>query len=201
MRQIVTEWFRLPAVWPLLAATLTGFEPPVTVWSGACGTGEEAYSAAILLHDHGIAGQVLASDLDADLLKVAERARYDRANIATNVGEGRLTRVQVAKHFRPVHGGFVVAPHIRERVTFTVRELGADSAPACDVALLRNVWRHLDLAVQARVMREVHELLPAEGRLGLGGGDLLNARLEPVEPVGLSRYFAEAEHSCVWRPR
>lgn len=92
MRQIVTEWFRIPAVWPLLAATLAGLGRPVTVWSGACGTGEEAYSAAILLHDHGIPGQVLASDLDADLLKVAERGRYDRANIDTNLREGRLSR-------------------------------------------------------------------------------------------------------------
>ncbi|MFF0243957.1 CheR family methyltransferase [Streptosporangium sandarakinum] len=206
MRYIITEWFRIPRVWPILADVLTAFGRPVTVWSGACGTGEEAYSAAILLHDHGIPGKVIASDVDKDLLALAEAGRYSRANITGNMREGRLTRGQVAQHFRPVHGGHVVAPHIRERVTFTVRELGVDPLPSCDVALLRNVWRHLKPSAQARLSREVHEVLPAGGRLALGGGDLVafdSAALQmcAVEPFELSTYFVEAEHGCIWRPR
>ncbi len=200
MREIMTDWFRIPRVWPLLAATLTAFDRPVTVWSGACGTGEEAYSAAMLLHDHGIPGRVLASDIDADLLAIAEAGRYDLPSPTLTPRLGALSRAKIAKHFRPVRGGHQVAPHIRERVTFTVAELGVAPTPACDVALLRNVWRHLDAATQARLAREVHEALPAGGRLGLGGADLLDARLNDVEPRDLSRFFTEAEHGCIWRP-
>jgi len=201
VRRIVTEWFRIPRVWPILAAALAAFDRPVTVWSGACGSGEEAWSAAILLDEHGIGGQVLATDLDPDLLAIAEAGHYSARDVRSNVAEGRLTRAQVSRHLRPADGGYTVAPHLRRRVTFRRLCLGEDAAPACDAALLRNVWRHLEHDTQARLMREVHARLPATGRLVLGGGDLLNVRLEAVEPPGLSRYFTRAGHDCVWRPR
>ncbi|WP_256862557.1 hypothetical protein [Microbispora sp. GKU 823] len=35
------------------------------------------------------------------------------------------------------------------------------------------MWRHLKPPVQARLSREVHEVLSAEGVSGWGGGDLV----------------------------
>ena len=70
MRRIVTEWFRIPRVWPILAAALAAFDRPVTVWSGACGSGEEAWAAAILLDEPatGVARGQAAVLYDGDVV-------------------------------------------------------------------------------------------------------------------------------------
>lgn len=212
MRQIVTEWFRTPRVWPILARLLAATGRPVTVWSGGCGTGEEPYSAAILLADHGIPGRIVATDLDADLVAIAQRATYHARDIDTNVHEGRLTRAQVARYFiADRQGGYTVRREIRARVAFGTGTLGVDAPPSCDVALCRNVWRHIDRGAQGRLARHIQAALPDTGRLVLGGGDLTATRpgadltqLTPADlvdywPTGLRRRFAEADHELVWR--
>lgn len=203
MRRIVTEWFRVPRVWPHVARHLASLGRPVTVWSGGCGTGQEAYSAAILLAERGIPGCVVATDIDADLLAVAERGEYQARDVHLDVDERRLTAAQVARYFVRSRGRYTVRTEIRERVSFAQGTLGADRPPACDVAFVRNVWRHIDAQAQRRLARQIHAALPAEGLLLLGGGDLMDpATMTDIEPAGLSRYFVEAEqHELIWLPR
>ncbi len=205
-RRIVTEWFRVPAVWPLLAARLAGVDGPVTVWSGACGTGEEAYSAAILLEQHGLPGEVYATDIDAPNLATAEAGVYERAAIEREVTEGRLTAEQVARYFEPRGRHHLrVRRAVRERVEFGTLRLGEDAAPECHAALLRNVWRHLTPEAQQLGVDDVWDALDRRGVLLLGGGDLMAAGpgggLVPAEPVGLRvRFRPTVFHSLVWRP-
>ncbi|MGC9381507.1 CheR family methyltransferase [Streptomyces sp. MH13] len=204
-RRIVTEWFRVPAVWPLLAARLDRVGGPVTVWSGACGTGEEAYSAAILLEEQGIDGEVYATDVDAPNLATARAGVYDRAALDREVAEGRLTAAQVARYFEPRGRHHLrVRRSVRDRVEFGMLRLGADPAPECHAALLRNVWRHLSLEAQRIGVDDVWDALDPCGVLLLGGGDLVRVGdgggVVPTEPRGLSVRFREAEHSLIWRP-
>lgn len=143
----------------------------------------------------------------------AEAGRYGGHALAVNVAEGRLSRTQVRRHFIERRGVFTVAPAIRRRVTFSVGRLGTDPMPLCDVALCRNVWRHLDRGAQGRLARHLQAALPDAGRLVLGGGDLTAPRpgadltqltaadLVDYWPAGLRRRFAGAEHDLVWRKR
>ncbi|MEU3413751.1 CheR family methyltransferase [Streptomyces sp. NPDC006658] len=204
-RRIVTEWFRVPAVWPLLVRRLERVGGPVTVWSGACGTGEEAYSAAILLDEHGIEGEVYATDIDVPNLATARAGVYEQAAIGREVAEGRLTSEQVARYFEP-HGRHQlrVRRAVRDRVEFGTLRLGEDLAPECHAALLRNVWRHLSPEAQRAGIDDVWDALDRRGVLLLGGGDLMrvgdDGGLVPTEPEGLSVRFREAEHALIWRP-
>ncbi|RPK93783.1 CheR family methyltransferase [Streptomyces sp. ADI98-10] len=206
-RRIVTEWFRVPAVWALLEVQLFGRSDDVTVWTGACGTGEEAYSAAITLERRSICGQVLATDIDRANLDVARAGRYELRVLENEVNEGRLWADDLWRYFEPdADARFLrVTPAVRERVTFGVLDLGVDPVPACDVAMLRNVWRHLGPAAQRRAAAGVRAALRDEGRLYLGGGDLMRpdgwGGLESVAPAGLVEHFAQAEHSLIWRPQ
>ncbi|MCH7229603.1 hypothetical protein L0U85_01810 [Glycomyces sp. L485] len=207
MRRIVTEWFRVPRVWPHVEKHLAGLDRPLVVWSGGCGTGEEPYSAAIMLEELGIPGRVVATDLDEQLLAIARQGEYSRRNITLNLDERRLTTQQVGQYFDYADGRYTVRAEIRQRVDFAVGALGTDQPPQCDVAFVRNVWRHLGAAVQRRLAAQVHECLPADGLLLLGGGDLMTQdpitlELKEIEPAGLSQYFAESrEHELIWRPR
>lgn len=208
-RRIVTEWFRVPKVWPLLAAQLATMDRPVTVWSGACGTGQEAYSAAILLIDRGIPGHVIATDIDRGNLATARRAVYAREDLERDVQCGRLTADQVARHFDPARGdGLRVRREVRDRVQFGVLNLRHDRLPACDVALVRNVWRHLARHHQWRLARGMRAALPADGRLVLGYADWWvktdgGRDMRPGEPAGLRQCFtpAEGRAELIWRPR
>ncbi|MFG2671158.1 CheR family methyltransferase [Streptomyces sp. NPDC048445] len=206
-RTIVTEWFRVPAVWPLLAAQLAENDGPVTVWSGACGTGQEAYSAAILLAERNLDGEVYATDIDLPNLETARRGEYPSNAIALQVREGRLTADQVAQHFTQMPDGRTmrVRDEIRARVEFGTLKLGSDPAPECHAALLRNVWRHLRRPFHRWALADVHSALIGRGPLILGGADLvaLNSQGQPVPtaPAGLSRYFTESpEHGLIWHP-
>ncbi|MER8003402.1 CheR family methyltransferase [Streptomyces sp. NPDC095613] len=188
----VTGWFRMPRVWPVIARTLKTFAEPVTVWSGACATGEEPYSAAILLRELRISGRVLASDVNDAHLTTAERGWY-----------ADLEGVPVAQqrvHFRAADGGYRVRHHVRAGVEFSRRELGDEDIPECHVALVRNVWRYLNGRQQERLAVQLREALAPGGILILGGADLLTADLVPVVPRGLLNHFAPtAESAAVFR--
>jgi len=65
-------------VLPFIAQHLAALERPVTVWSAACASGEEAYSLAIMLEREGIDGRVLTSDMNPQLVAAAQKARHPR---------------------------------------------------------------------------------------------------------------------------
>jgi chemotaxis methyl-accepting protein methylase len=205
-RKIVTEWFRTPCIWPLLAERMQALTRSAVIWSGACGTGQEAYSAAILLLQHGIRGRVLATDIDRPNLDTARAGRYPREQISAEVTEGRLTVDQVARYFvRADDGTMEVHPDVQALVSFAELKLGQDAAPRCDLAMLRNVWRHLTPPTQALVADQAHRALRAGGRLVLGGGDLMrpdsSGQLVDVMPRGLADHFVKTIHPLIWRPR
>ncbi|MEU0585709.1 CheR family methyltransferase [Streptomyces sp. NPDC006132] len=199
-RKIVTEWFRMPAVWPIIGDALAQFDEPVTVWSGACGTGEEPYSAAILMEERGLRGRVTASDIDVPNLRTAARGWYAGPSIRRELADGRMTAEQLCSHFVPRKGGYVVRPGVRDRVSFSALHLGSDAPPECHVALLRNVWRHIEPAGQATLTAQLSKTLAPGGLLVLGGADLLTPTLEPTYPRGLLDHFTPSGfHSAVWR--
>lgn len=200
-RKIYTEWFRSPAMWPLLTEHLQTLQRPVTVWSAACGTGQEAYSAAIMLAQHNIPGRVIATDIDRPNLDIARTGVYPRHETRF-----RLTTRQVDRYFVVSDGGSLqVGQEIRALVTFDELCLGRDAAPRCDVALLCNVWRHLSRQEQGQVADQVRRALNPGGRLVVGSADLLEpddgGQLREVQPRGLGDHFVETRHYLIWRPR
>ncbi|AQA20485.1 cheR methyltransferase, SAM binding domain protein [Rhodococcus sp. MTM3W5.2] len=70
-----TGWFRSPKVWRHLGAYVRGRER-CDIWSAACSTGEEAYSAAIMLDALGVDGTVYASDVNPDAVAAARASSY-----------------------------------------------------------------------------------------------------------------------------
>ncbi|OLP00203.1 hypothetical protein BVU76_21685 [Mycolicibacterium porcinum] len=192
----MTGWFRMRRVFPLIAAHLRDLGGDPVVWSAACGTGEEPYSLAIMLEREGLASRVLASDVDPDLVRFARRARYSDESVA-DTEDDDLPRwlVPYGDRWRPGRA-------VRERVMFTVAELGVDGPPeGCAVVFARNVWRYLTAAGQDRAAAQIADTIGPAGRLVLGGADIFDAQLRDAVPDAIrTRFRQTAEHSAIWQP-
>jgi chemotaxis protein methyltransferase CheR len=139
------------------------------VWSSACSTGEEAYSAAIALREAGIAAEIFATDVDSDALAKAQRGVY-RLDVLERIGSERVRR-----HFLRGTGenaGYaMVRPELRATVKFNVRNLLADDWPPSegfDAIFCRNVMIYFDRETQLQLLDRLAKVLAPGGILFLG---------------------------------
>ena len=165
----LTSFFREPHHFDMLAALARSRGARLRVWSSACSTGEEPYSAAIALAEAGRAAEILASDVDTDALEAASRGVY-KLSALEPLGADRLRR-----HFLEgtgVNAGFGrVRPELRAQIRFTQRNLLADdwlSHERFDAIFCRNVMIYFDRPTQSRVLDRLAAVLAPRGLLFLG---------------------------------
>ena len=166
----LTSLFREPHHFDMLVA-LAKARPgaKLRVWSSACSTGEEPYSAAIALREAGRGADILASDVDTDALETGRQAVY-RLQALQNAGLERL-----APHFLKGTGTnadfALVRPEVRALVRFESRNLLGDGWPAAerfDAVFCRNVMIYFDRDTQQRVLGRLAKVLAPGGLLFLG---------------------------------
>src|SRR5262249_34720805 len=90
----------------------------LNIWSAACSSGQEAYSVAILLHEHfpALSGwnvRLIASDLSAAMLERGRRGRYTKLEVSRG-----LSPEQLKGHFREHENGWQIRDDIRRQVEF-----------------------------------------------------------------------------------
>jgi chemotaxis methyl-accepting protein methylase len=132
-----TAFFRHAEHFEVLARDILPRLPrPVTIWSAGCANGQEAYTLAMILDEHGIAGSVIATDISTAALQRTTAARYGARELTG------LSPERTARHLTRVGHGWEVNASIRERVTI-VRHNLLDPIPAevrsCHVVFCRNV--------------------------------------------------------------
>lgn len=172
--------------------------PSIRVWVAGCGTGEEAWSIAILLREAGLLERALihATDIDDESLQraasaavPAERAASFAINYRDAGGLGDLDM-----HCSRSASGVTFHPELRARVHFVEHSLATDSAFA-EVQLVscRNVLIYFGQALRDRAVDLFHGALCPRGFLGLGARETLlvsahASRFAPVsEPARLYR--------------
>jgi two-component system CheB/CheR fusion protein len=188
----VTDFFRDPHAFEVLDETviprlLSGksAHEPLRVWVCGCSTGEEAYSLAILLHEHvtqskrALKVQVFATDIDRQAIEQARNAAYP-ASIAADVSEQRL-----AHYFTldPQRGVYHVQKHIRDMVVFSEQDVIKDPPfSRLDLVSCRNLLIYLNADLQRRLVPLFHYALAANGMLFLGTSETVgdHARLFQV---------------------
>lgn len=166
----LTSFFREPHHFEMLAALAKRRPgPKLRVWSSACSTGEEAYSAAIALRGAGRGADILATDIDTDALETGRRAVY-RLQALHDAGLEHM-----APHFLKGAGTnadlAMVRPEARSMVRFESRNLLGDDWPAgerFDAVFCRNVMIYFDRDAQQRVLGRIARVLAPGGLLFLG---------------------------------
>lgn len=142
------------------------------IWVAGCGTGQEAYSLAILLRratedlPRRPPTKIFATDVNEDALAVARRGSYPQG-IAEEVPGPILDR-----YFRHEQNALRVTDAIREMCIFAPHDLLADP-PFSDLDLLscRNLLIYLKQDEQERLMPYFHYALRPGGFLLLGASE------------------------------
>jgi two-component system, chemotaxis family, CheB/CheR fusion protein len=189
----VTGFFRDPPAWEAVRTIalpqVTGGKAPgdsIRVWSAGCATGEEAYTAAMILSEELGPDQfrervkIYATDVDEDALNRARQAGYQERQM-----EGVPPEL-LSKHFERLDGRYFVRKDLRRQVIFGRHDLIND-APISHIDLLtcRNTLMYLNGETQARVIARLHFALNEGGFLLLGRAETLMAHGQNFVPVDL----------------
>ncbi len=184
----VTEFFRDPDSFDYLSRYVIpqlfagkASDDEVRAWVVGCASGEEAYSLAILLHEHQLTLssppkiRVFATDIDELRLARARRAAYPES-IRDKVSADRLERF-----FTHTHGSYQVRREIREQCVFANHNVLQDAPfSRLDLIACRNVMIYLQADLQRKITPMFHFALRPEGFLFMGTAENV---------IGNRRYF------------
>jgi chemotaxis protein methyltransferase CheR len=173
----VTKFFRNLETWvaveeqvaPALFAMKT---PYIKVWSAGSSSGEEAYTASILLREwaerNGRAGdlgrlQVLGTDIDRRSLDTARRGEFPELALQETPERARQ------RWFTQSGGHWRIRPEAQRGVTFERRDLISEPAPKeQNLIFCRNVVIYFDREIQERLFKGFFDALVPGGFLVLG---------------------------------
>jgi chemotaxis protein methyltransferase CheR len=147
----------------------------LAIWSAGCSSGEEAYTAAMLIQETGLFSdwevRVFGSDISRRVLAIARKGIYGRASFRAT--EARLQR----RYFRESDGKHQVRDEVRQMVSFgqinLFDEPQAMLVGDIDVIFCRNVLIYFDQASRKKVIDTLYKKLVKGGYLLLGHSESL----------------------------
>jgi chemotaxis protein methyltransferase CheR len=166
------------------------------VWSAGCSTGEEPYTAALVLrHEipdiarHDV--RILATDIDTDVLSHASRGEYP-AGILDGIPD------QFCRYFPPAgdaHSStLTVAQEVRSLIAFRQLNL-VDRWPfkgPFDAIFCRNVMIYFDAPTRSRLIERFVQLIRPGGWLYVGHSESLLGSHPGLHLVGRTIYRRDA---------
>ncbi|MFL5826360.1 MAG: CheR family methyltransferase [Thermoleophilaceae bacterium] len=189
----VTDFFRDKAAWDHVSAevlpqliedSVNG--RPIRVWCAACSSGQEPYTAAMLLAElMGEAAfaervKIYATDVDEDALTQARLSRYSSEQVK------HVPKELLDKYFEQNDQGYTVRGDLRRAVIFGRNDLVQD-APISRVDLLvcRNTLMYFNSETQARILGHFNFALNQTGALFLGRSEMLITHADLFTPISL----------------
>ncbi len=175
-----------------------GSDGRLTIWSGACSSGQEVYSLAMLLSMHhpelvrSGRMRILASDLSSEMVERTRSGRY-----STLEARRGLTDHHLRTYFERDGDHWVVGPQLQRMVLCRQLNLTEplDPIPRCELVLIRNVLIYFSDEDRLEVLRNIRDrVLRPDGALVLGSSELIGTA---------SRYYSsERLTNGAWcRPR
>ncbi len=175
----VTEFFRDPEAYSSIGEEVLPRLMPagskvreLRIWVCGCSTGEEAISVAIAIRDYAernelsVSPTILATDVDADALAHAGRARYKPERVKG-----------IPPHLREKYLDFngeeyEVKSIIRDHIIYARNDVTIDPPFInLDLVICRNLLIYLNPPAQRRVLLNFHFGLKEEGVLWLGSSE------------------------------
>jgi PAS domain S-box-containing protein len=171
------------------------------VWVPGCASGEEAYSLAIALLEHGAATEkavpvkIFATDVHEKAIEAARAGVYSEG-IAAEVSSPRLPRF-----FLRTDRGYEVVKAVRDLCVFARQDVTRDPPISqLDLISCRNVLIYFDPALQSRVLRMFHYALKPGGYLMLGASETVGGFTDLFAPVDRNHHVYARMPTPVRRP-
>jgi two-component system CheB/CheR fusion protein len=157
---------------------------PIRIWSAGCATGEEAYTAAMILAEalgptaYRDRVKIYATDVDEEAIALARQAVYSTSQV------NAVPQSLREKYFEPRDDEWQFSNDLRRSVIFGRHDLLQD-APISHIDLLisRNAMMYFNSEAQSRVVRRFHFALDEDGLLMLGKAETLLSHSRLFEPV------------------
>ncbi|MGI5240880.1 CheR family methyltransferase [Dactylosporangium sp. CA-139066] len=185
-----TSFFREPQHFDYLRDTVVPRHPGgrlFRLWSAASSSGEEAYTAAMVLLERPPQGgfEIYGTDVSTRIVAGARRGLYPLEASARIPPE--LLRKYWLKGRDEYAGLMAAGSTLRERVTFLHANLLDDLGDLgrFDVILLRNVMIYFDQPTKAALVQRLQNMLHPEGHLIVSLSETLNgipSHLRMVRP-------------------
>lgn len=164
----------------------------IRIWCAGCSTGEEPYSAAMVLHDCTSALQlevgvaILATDISLSALEKACTGVYGEESLQHVPPPYRL------RYFMPLGGGkWAVVPEIKEMVLFRRLNLMRPEYPfrsRFHIIFCRNVMIYFDLPTQRALVERFYHCTEPGGYLFVGHSETLGRFAGPFRYIKPSVY-------------
>jgi chemotaxis protein methyltransferase CheR len=183
-----TYWFRDKAPWSVLEDILVpeyiqeladGKRSKVRIWSAACSSGQEPYSAAMCI-DRRLARSgnssvslsqfdILATDISGTIVQMACMGRYDSISMSRGLDEEYRNL-----YFENCGRLWKISDRMREAVRFMQFNLQDDFARLgrFDVIFMRNVLIYFSDKLRQEIIRKAASVLEKNGVLFLGSSEL-----------------------------
>lgn len=189
----VTSFFRDPEAWQVIRQEVIpailecwSHGEPVRLWSVGCASGEEAYTAAILLAEEmGIEAfrrrvKIYATDVDQEALSEARHATYQASDLEP------LTPEQRDRFFDLTDSGYAFRRDLRRQIIFGRHDLVQDAPISkIDLLLCRNTLMYFNAETQQKVLARFRFALHDHGHIFLGKAEMLLAYSDVFVAVNL----------------
>ncbi len=191
----LTSFFRESHHFDILADHLRAHrsKPRYRIWCAAASTGEEPYSIAMVVDEVGAQGpkevEILASDVDTNVLQQAARGIYANERIA-QLSSARLRRFFL-QGVGPHQGFCRVKPALARRVRFAEINLLDQRWPVADtldVIFCRNVMIYFDKETQRRLIAHFVRHMHADSLFISGHSESLYHCADLLRSLGRTVY-------------
>ena len=194
----VTSFFRENHHFEFMANTLlpeliskksSASQPRLRIWSAGCSSGREPYSIAMVLKEcipdiERWDVKILATDLDSNILEVAESAIYPKDHVKEISLERRKRWLKMGRGIN--ENEIKVVDEIKEIVTYRKLNL-TDKWPMkgpFDIIFCRNVTIYFDRDTRVTLLNNFAEYLDDEGCLFVGHSESLFGLTQRFATVG-----------------
>jgi len=189
----LTSFFREPHHFELLRAHAQKHREaerrPMRVWCSACATGEEAWSIAMTMREAKCPAEILASDIDTEVLETASAGVYPQERTDT------LTPERLRAHFLRGTGendGWVsIRSELRSMLKFMQLNLQSHPWPEMepfDAIFCRNVAIYFDREAQKQLLARFAAVLRPRGLLAVGHAESFPASHRSFRACGRTAY-------------
>jgi two-component system, chemotaxis family, CheB/CheR fusion protein len=202
----VTAFFRDQPAWDYLAGEIlpkllesVPDDEPIRVWVAGCASGEEAYTAAMVLAEALGEGafkdrvKIYATDVDEDALTQGRHAIYPAESM------NAIPPPLLEKYWEKNTHGYGFRPDLRRSVIFGRNDLVQDAPIShTDLLISRNTLMYFMPETQARILGHFNFSLNERGFLFLGKSEMLLTHGELFKPTDLKwRIFTKVPRTGI----
>ncbi|HEY5282007.1 MAG TPA: protein-glutamate O-methyltransferase CheR [Polyangia bacterium] len=149
---------------------------PLTIWSAASSTGQEAYSLSMVLKEllfdlAQVRVKILGTDISEAVVNAANKGDFTAFDLQRGLSES-----EISKYFVKVGDRFRVSDELRSICRFQTDNLLSTRPPfpgRCEIVLLRNVLIYFSEPDRKRVIERILKSMAPDGFLIVGAAEAI----------------------------